>query len=62
MRGVVFVIDSTDTLRMCVAKDEIEQMLAHPDLKERANVPILFFANKMDLDGAKTPSQITQIL
>ncbi|CBZ25320.1 putative ADP-ribosylation factor-like [Leishmania mexicana MHOM/GT/2001/U1103] len=59
--GVVFVIDSSDALRMCVVKDELEQMLNHADLK-MGKVPFVFFANKMDLAGAKTPMELTQIL
>ncbi|AIN97009.1 small GTPase, putative [Leishmania panamensis] len=59
--GVVFVIDSSDALRMCIVKDELEQMLHHADLKT-AKVPFIFFANKMDLAGAKTPVELTQIL
>merc|ERR1719482_243120 len=30
--GIIFVIDSTDKIRMCVAKDELETMLAHEHL------------------------------
>ncbi|KAG5482065.1 hypothetical protein LSCM1_05781 [Leishmania martiniquensis] len=59
--GVVFVIDSSDTLRMCVVKDELEQMLNHADLKT-PNVPFIFFANKMDLAEAKTPMELAQTL
>ena len=44
--GVIFCIDATDKMRMCVAKDELEMMLAHPSLP--AGVPLVFFANKMD--------------
>nr|KAG5702232.1 hypothetical protein BaRGS_030587 [Batillaria attramentaria] len=46
--GIIFVIDSSDKLRMVVAKDELDLLLQHPDLKNR-RIPILFFANKMDL-------------
>ncbi|KPA78040.1 putative ADP-ribosylation factor-like putativesmall GTPase [Leptomonas pyrrhocoris] len=59
--GVVFVVDSTDHLRLCVVKDELQLMLHHADLKNTA-VPFLFFANKMDLPGAKTPMELTQIV
>ena len=51
--GVIFVVDATDKVRMCVAKDELETMLAHPDLGN--DVPLLFFANKMDRPQAVTP-------
>ena len=46
------MIDSSDSLRLVVAKDELEMMLKHPDLANKLNIPILFFANKMDLKEA----------
>ena len=57
--GIIFCIDSTDDLRMCVAKDELEAMLAHKDLNA---VPLLFFANKMDRPTAKLPVECAQLL
>jgi len=42
-----------------VAKDEMENMLAHPNLRK---VPILFFANKKDLPTALSPVEIAQAL
>mmetsp|Transcript_32387 Transcript_32387/g.104582 ORF Transcript_32387/g.104582 Transcript_32387/m.104582 type:complete len:191 (-) Transcript_32387:324-896(-) len=58
--GIIFCIDSTDKLRMCVAKDELESLLAHAEIKE--GVPVLFFANKMDLPTAATPVDCVQAL
>ncbi|XP_060062962.1 ADP-ribosylation factor-like protein 6 [Ylistrum balloti] len=46
--GIIYVIDSSDKLRMTVAKDELDQALQNEDIKNR-RIPILFFANKMDL-------------
>ena len=60
--GVIFVIDSADTVRMCVVKDELDTLLAHKDLSTRSNVPVLFFANKMDLPKAMTAEQISTAL
>jgi len=57
--GIIFCIDSTDEIRMCVAKDELETLLASEDLR---NVPLLFFANKMDLPLAKSPVDCVQLL
>ena len=59
--GIIFCIDSTDKIRMCVAKDELESMLAEKNIKERS-VPILFFANKMDLPTAESPVNCVQQL
>lgn len=57
--GILFVVDSTDKIRMCVAKDELDTLLAHPDVR---NVPILFLANKMDLPLAMTPVDIVSVM
>ena len=45
--GIIFVIDSSDKLRMVVAKDELDLLLQHAEVKDK-RIPILFFANKMD--------------
>ena len=42
---------------MCVAKDELETLLRHPSVVGR-RVPVLFFANKMDLPSAMEPSDV----
>jgi ADP-ribosylation factor-like protein 6 len=55
------VLDSTDTIRMCVAKDELEQLVEHKEFASR-RVPILFFANKMDLANALTPVECMEQL
>ncbi len=59
--GIIFVIDSSDTVRMCVVKDELETLLGHKDIAKRS-VPILFFANKMDLPKSLTPAQVSEAL
>ena len=57
--GIIFVIDSTDKIRMCVAKDELETMLQHSDV---GDVPLLFFANKMDRPQAHSAVDCVQML
>jgi len=57
--GIIFCIDSTDKIRMCVAKDELEALISHAEL---TNVPIVFFANKMDLPAALTPVECVKDL
>jgi hypothetical protein len=42
-----------------VAKDELDNMLANPQLGRR--VPLLFLANKMDLPSALTPVELAQV-
>lgn len=58
-QAVIFVIDSSDTVRLCVVKDEIRLLVEHPDLK---GVPMLFYANKMDVPGAKAPQELVEEL
>jgi ADP-ribosylation factor-like protein 6 len=43
-QAIIFVIDCSDKLRMCVVKEELQAMLQH---KDTSNVPTLFFANKV---------------
>ena len=56
-KAVIFVLDSTDKIRMCVAKDELEQMLNHEDLI-RKPIPILLFANKVSRKHAYISIQL----
>lgn len=54
--AIVFVVDASDRLRMCVARDELDTLLAHADIA-KAKPAMLFFANKMDLPGALEPAE-----
>jgi len=51
--AIIFVIDSADRLRIRVAKNELEELLRNPTINKRS-LPILFYANKMDLGIAMT--------
>ena len=55
------MVDSTDPLRFCVAKDELERMLLHKDLLNKP-VPIVVFANKVDIPKAVNPATLIQDL
>lgn len=59
--AIIFVVDSADTLRMAVAKDELDQLLKHQSIAAK-RIPILFFANKMDDRNALSAIKCTQIL
>lgn len=50
--------DSSDKMRMVVAKDELDLILQHPDIVGK-KVPILFFANKMDMRESLTSVKVT---
>ncbi|XP_039261042.1 ADP-ribosylation factor-like protein 6 [Styela clava] len=59
--AIIFVLDSADKLRMAVAKDELDHLLNHVDIKMR-KVPILFYANKMDLQDSLSAVKCSQLL
>lgn len=60
-QGIIFVIDSSDRMRMVVAKDELEQLIQHEDILHRP-IPILFFANKMDMRDAISSVKCTNLM
>ncbi|KAJ0070151.1 hypothetical protein NL108_002468, partial [Boleophthalmus pectinirostris] len=59
--AIIFVIDSGDKLRMVVVKEELDTLLKHEDICNK-KIPVLFFANKMDLQDAMSSNKITQAL
>lgn len=60
-QGIIFVIDSSDKLRMTVAKDELNMLLGHAEIQHR-RLPILFFANKMDMRDALSSVKCSSML
>jgi len=54
-QAIIFVIDSTEAIRFCVAKDELEHLLRNPDTIGK---PILFFSNKSDRPDSQDRSKI----
>ncbi|KAM9804970.1 ADP-ribosylation factor-like protein 6 [Neosynchiropus ocellatus] len=59
--AIIFVIDSSDKLRMVVAKEELDTLLNHQDIRCK-KIPVLFFANKMDLRDAVSSVKVSQLL
>ncbi|TNN79358.1 ADP-ribosylation factor-like protein 6 [Liparis tanakae] len=59
--AIIFVIDSGDKLRMVVAKEELDTLLNHEDIRSK-KMPVLFFANKMDLRDAVSSVKVSQML
>lgn len=59
--GIIFVIDSNDALRLVVVKEELDLLLQHPDIAIK-KIPILFFANKMDLRDSLSTVKIASAL
>ncbi|KAJ3159765.1 ADP-ribosylation factor-like protein 6 [Geranomyces michiganensis] len=72
--GVVWVIDSSDTARISVAREELWRALGHPEIKHRTNninnnnnsrlrlAPLLVFANKADVSGGMTAEECAAAL
>ncbi|CEO99891.1 ADP-ribosylation factor-like protein 6 [Plasmodiophora brassicae] len=60
-QAIIFVIDSADSVRMCVVEDELKALLAHKDIANKS-IPMLFFANKIDLPDALDASEISKAL
>nr|XP_046217075.1 ADP-ribosylation factor-like protein 6 isoform X4 [Oncorhynchus gorbuscha] len=59
--AIIFVIDSGDQLRIVVAKEELDTLLNHQDIRSR-RLPVLFFANKSDLREAMSLVKVSQLL
>jgi len=55
--AIIYVVDSSDTDRIETATEELYKMLEDEELK---NAPLLIFANKQDLPGAFSPSEIIE--
>merc|ERR1711907_29653 len=58
-QGIIFVVDSTDNFRMKVVADELGLLLKHQSTWKK---PVLFFANKADLQAATPADEIFRIL
>ena len=61
INGIIFVIDSADKLRFAVVQNELDELMKQTDIKNRP-VPIVFFANKMDLPESVSPNELVDIL
>jgi small GTP-binding protein len=57
--GLIFVVDSNDRERIEEAAEELGKMLNEDDLK---NSILLIMANKQDMNGSMSPSEVTQKL
>ncbi len=58
VQAIIFVLDSTDKFRLCVAAEELNSLLSHESIKNSDKpIPILFYANKMDVPGALTAEE-----
>lgn len=56
VNGVIFVIDSADKARIADVRDELHQILG--EVVSSGIVPLLILANKQDIEGALTYSEL----
>lgn len=59
--ALIFVVDSTDRLRICQVQDELTMMLGNDRIRGSA-CPVLFFANKTDVPSSLSPSECLEML
>ncbi|WFD21989.1 hypothetical protein MEQU1_000651 [Malassezia equina] len=57
--ALVFVVDSNDRERVSLARAELHRIAADDNL---ARAPVLVWANKQDVRGAMTPSELSEAL
>lgn len=55
--AIVFVIDSADRMRLVVSREELENLLNHPEIRNK-RIPLLIYANKKDVKGAISVGEI----
>ena len=56
--GLVYVVDSSDEVRLKECSDELQSLLSEDNLK---SVPLLVFANKQDLQFALEAEEVSKI-
>jgi GTPase SAR1 family protein len=56
--GIIFVVDAADQDRFSIARQELHGVLQESELK---GLPLLVFANKMDLETASPVTEISQV-
>ena len=58
-QGLIFVIDSNDRARIDEARQELHRIILDREMKEAL---LLVFANKQDIPGSMTPTEVTERL
>ena len=59
---VIFVVDSTEVGRLDDAAYDLSCLLDFTGTREDRDVPLLVYANKQDLEGAKSTREISEAL
>ncbi|KAJ6033196.1 hypothetical protein N7499_009465, partial [Penicillium canescens] len=60
--AIIFVVDSTEIDRLDDAAFELRDLLDFEGVRDVRAAPLLVFANKQDLEGSKTPEEISEAL
>jgi small GTP-binding protein len=55
--ALIFVVDSNDRERIEMACEELQIILSQPEMEK---VSVLVYANKQDLSGSMTPSEVSE--
>jgi signal recognition particle receptor subunit beta len=58
----MFVVDSNDTSRMSVAKEELWRVLHELNEAELPKIPLLVYANKQDVEASMTVAEVRDAL
>ena len=58
-QGLVYVVDSLDRERVQEAAEVLRDILHHRDMQR---IPVVIMANKQDMPGVMTPSEVTERL
>eukprot|EP00249_Psilotum_nudum_P010950 c22869_g2_i1 orf=1059-1607(-) len=58
-QAVIYVVDSSDTERLSIAKEEFHAILEEEELRDAV---VLIYANKQDLPGALDDAAVTEAL
>lgn len=60
--AVIFIVDSTEVERLDEAAYALSYFLDFTGTREDRDVPLLVYANKQDLEGAKSTREISEAL
>jgi signal recognition particle receptor subunit beta len=60
--AIIFVVDAAWHAQLDHAANELKLLLEHEHFRELRDIPLLVFANKQDLEGAKSPAEISEAL
>jgi signal recognition particle receptor subunit beta len=58
-RAMIFVVDSASPERFAELREQMNMLLATPELKD---APVLIYANKQDLENAATAAEVSEAL